>query len=188
MKYKIEVITLSEYKKISEERRAEYDFVIQHGNACPPKDVLNIGELTSCSFGFVKDLQYLYAQIDIDAVVFFNKFYEILESGRNIKQKDVENLSIFAFYSQLFWFSSQIRKINELELNLITRQSGNVNYPDGSVFEKYGSFVQMLTLANDDITKINKVRELDYSLCYSKLLYIKDVTEYEQDFRMLNKK
>ena len=186
--YRIEVITLRKYLSLKQDARAEYDFVIKYSEAAKAKDFFKFGSLFECSFGFVKDLQYLYSIPDMDAIKFFDEFFNILHTHKGVSKDTILNMSVFSFYSMLFYLSEQIKEINNKELNLVTSTNNSFIYPDSERFNKYNSFIQLLTLANDDITKIDAVRNIQYSIAFTYLLYKKDLQEYEQEFRTLNEK
>ena len=48
-------------------------------------------------------------------------------------------------------------------------------------FDKYGHYLQLRELANNDITKIEAVKQIKYSAALMELMVRKDLNDYEKE-------
>jgi len=169
---------------ISENERDRYDFAIKFGNVVEAIDHLKIGSFSDCKFGFVKEFQQLYANVDITPNDFYNKFFIILKQWLGVERQKILRHTVFEFYDIISYIAKEIKTINKLEENLISN-IGSIDDEDTETFSKFGFYPQLLTLAGGDITKIDTVENYKYDLCFTYLLYEKE--QYEFKYRQ-NKK
>lgn len=179
-------ITFREYLfELKESEQAEYNFAAKFGNVVTGSDVFGIGEFSNRSFGFVKDAQALYGNVDIDGETFFKEFTKILNDWLHIDENRLLDIPVFDYFNTLSFFAKQVQNINIAEESLISTIGEPVDESAES-FARFGVLAQYLDLANNDITKIKDVEKLEYLICFSVLLYRKE--QYEYQYRQSKKR
>lgn len=163
---------------LTESEQEEYNFACKFGDIITGKDIFAIGSFHERSFGCVKDIQTLYGNVNIDAESFYNEFVNILDTHFDVSEDRLLDISVFDYFDTISFFAKEIRLINTIEESLISTVGEPID-EGSSVFAKFGVLAQYLNLAGNDITKINKIEKLDYSLCFSVLLYRKEQYEYQ---------
>lgn len=166
---KLPLITIAEYLAL--EDKTEYNFALKYAEQSQARDVLNFGDLVKKSFGDVKDYQYLFSKEDY-IIRFVNKY----------GAKKLNHLNVFEFFAFIRYVASQVERVNNIENQLLSHSPTNDEVEAGlERFNKYGSFSQLNSLANNNILNFASVRKLPYEDALTKLAYDKDVNEYQRD-------
>jgi hypothetical protein len=84
---------------------------------------------------------------------------------------------------------NEIELINKIESENLGHDSTGEEQSAGiEIFSKYRSFPQFLSLCNEDLTKMELIRKLEYSVCFAKLMYDADLVQYQNNiFKIRNK-
>jgi hypothetical protein len=182
MKMIIENISFKEYSEADEERREKYDYYIKY---CKQggRDIFRLGQFEDQSFGTVKDFQAFLNGAGLDWITFFNMISKLT----GIHLKKIAEYSIFRLQEARLYIKNEIDRINLLE----SENLGHVSMPMEAaagveVFQKYGAFLQIDTLAGGDPTKYEQIKALNYSICFTKLLLEKDRNEYFDRYSKLS--
>lgn len=158
------------------EDKSEYDYYIQYSDYFnDAKNVLNIPELDELPFGFIKDYQTDLESGDLD----FSKQIEYLSKIIDfeiIKTKYLDEITKTCSH-----MLSSIINMLEIEERLLSNEISQDEEAAGAfTFSNFGVFPQFLQLANDDITKIEQIRNMKYSDCLMYLLYKHQMSQYEK--------
>jgi len=180
MAIEIENITLLEYHEIPEdsELRREYDFAIKYGKTYnSPRDVFEVGDFTEQTFGFIKDIQQ-----DYQGVLKWDTILEYIKKLTGKDFKEIAKYKLLAICRFNAYIISEINRINEIESNLL----GHIATADEERagiknFSKFGAYPQLRKLAKEDLTKIEEVKNLPYSLCLLELHFSKIENEYKEN-------
>lgn len=181
MRIRLKNITYHDYLyNITEQEREKYDFAAKFGDIIKGNDVFSIGKFEDRPFGFVKDFQNLYGNLDIEPEAFFFEYFRIFKEWLQIEKETILQTPIFDYYNNLTYCAAEIRKINRIEETLVSTIGDQTNDTEAN-FGKFGVLPQFLELAGNDLTKIDQIGRLQYSLCFSVLLYRKEL--YESQYR-----
>jgi hypothetical protein len=171
----LEDITLKEYFELEE--KENYDFAIKYSKSVfnKPLDIFKIGDMTELSFGLIKDLQY-----DIEQGLSWMKFLDYLEEITGIDVKKIVNYKLTAICRVRSYILKEIERINEIENELLAY------YPDSDEknagideFNKFGNYGQLRKLANEDVTKLDEVKKIKYSIGLMELYYQRVESDYQ---------
>lgn len=170
---KLDNITFVDYVNLKD--RSEYDYALRYG-IYESKDLFLIGEMVDCPFGFVKDMQDI---LNYEGLT-WEKLIDEISTYKKINKADVANRPLFDLHKFRLYLKEQVEKINEIE-----QISGHAPEPDEEsagieVFAKYRAFLQYDKLSNGDITKIEEIKKLPYSICFAKLMLDADKADYEE--------
>ena len=180
MKKKVLNISFVEYANLTD--RSEYDFILRYAKL-EPADHLKIGSFDENTFGFVKDIQDLMNTTGLNWETFFDE----MNKRTGIDLQTLAKKPLFDLQSQRLFIKQQVDMINTLE----STQLGHTASPDEEqagldVFKKYRAFCQfdkLMTLWPQ--YKLDEVRALPYSLCFTKLMYESDKMEFEKALHKL---
>lgn len=151
-----------------------------------PLDLFKLGDLTDCQFGFVKDVQDL---LNYEGLT-WEKFFEEISNYKKITQRRIALMPLFDLHRARLYLKKEVEKINEIESNGLGHNPSAEEESAGiNIFEKYRAFLQFDKLTGGDITKIDEIRKLPYSLCFAKLMLEADKAEFESNLiRSRNRK
>ena len=151
-----------------------------------PLDLFKLGDLTDCQFGFVKDMQDL---LNYEGLT-WEKFFEEISNYKKITQRRIALMPLFDLHRARLYLKKEVEKINEIESNGLGHSPSSEEESAGiNIFEKYRAFLQFDKLTGGDITKIDEIRKLPYSLCFAKLMLEADKAEFESNLiRSRNRK
>ncbi len=182
MKVKVRNIPYKEYFTLLD--RSEIDSYLKYGKF-ESKDLFNFGDFTSLEFGFVKDVQELFT----DAFLTWKMLIDEIVKYKKIRISEISKLGVFDLHCSFLYIKEQIELINKIESeNLGHTPTFEENEAGIEVFQKYKSFPQFLSLCNGDLTKLESIRKIEYSVCFAKLMYDADYSQYESNlFRIRNK-
>lgn len=177
---KIEHVSIKDY--YSKDRGVNNDIikVLKFGKF-KAVDHFKIGDITEKTFGFVKDLQYLFGiDLTIDVIA------EFLSDNNIISNEDFFKTSIFHFRESQEYLRKQVEGVNKIERDFLG-SSPTVDEVNAGIdrFGKYGSFIQLDSLACGVIAEHKVVRALPYSVCFAKLELNFDKAEYERDLNKI---
>lgn len=183
MKKLLNNISFLEYFELRNKK--EYDFALRFGNF-EPLDLFKFGDFVDKSFGFVKDFQEI---LNYEGLT-WERFFEEIEKETKLDKKQIAKYPLFELHRCKLYIKNEIEKINTIELNALGHKATNEEESAGlETFAKYRSFLQFDTLAGGDITKIDVVRLVPYSVCLAKLMLDADRKEYEETlFKIRNRK
>jgi hypothetical protein len=182
MKVNVKNISYKEYFELKDSTM--YDYYLEYGEF-EPEDTLNIGSFFDLTFGFVKDMQY-YASEGLNWQVFFESVSEV--TGKDIKE--LSDMSLFDLHKCRLYCIEEVKRINEIEVNNLGHQpSAAEERADISRFNSYGPFIQFDKLAGGNVLKFDKIKELKYDFCFTKLKLEADRDSYMEDYqRIISKK
>jgi hypothetical protein len=169
--------SFNDYTLLSELDRDEFDVIIKYStDFYESVDTFKIGELTEKSFGVVKDIQYGINNNTLTWSEYFDYVNQItLVTVEELKATPMLKLIQFRNY-----LVTEVIRINELEKILLSHEAtAEEQEANLEEFEKFGAYLQIRALTNNDITKHEQVRQIKYSLCLIELRVRQLEREYE---------
>lgn len=166
-------LTLREYFEI--EDKTEWDFVLKYIEA---RDVFKAGDFTELSFGLIKEIQEA-----INNGMIWDKLINFI--ARILKKKErvigtYKLLDIGRFKSYMI---SEIERINAIEEQLLGHTPTAEEKQAGiEEFKKFGFYGQIRTLAKHDVTKIDEVENMVYSIGLTELAYQKTESDFKKAY------
>lgn len=155
-------------------------------------DSIGIGDLTDCSFGLIKEIL-----IDMEGGFPFEKQYNslvkiIAEKGLKTNLLDMELLT---FVQQLNYMKDCLNEIIETERQLLSdsdfdekAERAAIGDDGKSLFDGIEVYLQLRSLANEDITKIDAVEHMKYSDCLLELYTRQQLRKFEKNYERLSKR
>lgn len=179
-------ISLKEYLGLYD--KSDYDFAMKYskkpGLYNDALNVYSIKPLIDFSFGLIKDIQSSFSQKFIS----WNELIDFFVELTGIKKEKLINQKLVAIcrfkkyvYDEV---SELINNENELLKHIPTTDEESAGIDE---FGKYGVYIQLRKLANEDITKIEDIRKIKYSSCLLELLYQKDLYNYQTKLNKIKK-
>jgi hypothetical protein len=175
-----------EFLQLSPVELTEYVSIMQFAKPFRQEvDIFNIGDITTCNFGLIKDLQY-----DLQSDIDYDKMFEHISMITKKNIEDLHNFSLLKILQFKNYYISEIKRICEIENNLLSYEPTNEEKNAGiENFNSLGIYNQIRNLAGNDVTKIEAVRAVKYSDCLLELYARKLTCDYEISYRnILNKK
>lgn len=166
-------ISVKEYLELDE--RAEYDFAIKNAiQFNEPIDTLEIGNLIYKPFGIIKDFQYF-----LENGLTFNKQIELMiELTGN---KELIKTKLTDYCKACNYVTKSIEKIIDTERQVLSYQSTFEEESAGiGLFDGLGIYMQIRKLANNDVTKLEAVRNIQYCDCFTELVALKQLDEFQR--------
>ena len=154
-------------------------------------DILNIGDITECSFGLVKEIL-----MDMEGEWTFENQYEALRKILLEKQNNADLLSmnIVEFVQELNYIKDCLEQIVKNEIELLSNsefdeiaEKAAIGDNGKSLFEGLEVYLQLRQLANEDITKIDKIEKMKYSDCFLELYARNQLNKFESNYNRLVK-
>jgi len=146
----------------------QLEFALKYSNSSKAKDGYKCGELVKRSFYEVKELQRLFSSDD--------NFFELIKFVIELFNIP-KNPPLFDFFAFINFLKSEIEKVNDIEVNLISEVQSDI---DPALFEPFGYLIQIDELAKGDILNYERIKALPYEVCFTKLLYEKVKFEAQQ--------
>lgn len=177
-----ENITFKQYSEL--QNPEEYSYIMKYSRLFNlPNDVYNAGDFTQKTFGIVKDLQY-----DLTKGATWMQLLDYFSKLTGKPVKDFVNdgiMQICQFKSYVF---SEIERINEIEkVGLASQPTADEEKAGIERFGIYGNYLQFVDLANDDITKIEQVKQMKYIDCFMLLKLRHDRSQFQKDLMRVRK-
>lgn len=180
----LEDISLKEYLELEE--KDDYDFAIKYSKSIfnKPLDVFGIGDMTELTFGIIKDIQY-----DVLEGMNWIKFLEYLQTLTKINLKKLVNYKLTTICRVKSYIYEEIKRINEIETELLGYTPDSDEKSAGiDSFNQFGTYGQLRKLANEDITKLEDVKKIKYSICLMELYYQKTENEFQTQLMKIKSK
>jgi len=180
---KVPNISFLQYYNLTD--RDNYNYYLKYADI-KPKDIFNLGKFIELSFGFVKDLQELY---NSSGFIMWNDLFNEIEKLTGKNKDKLSQLPLFDLHAFRLYLYEEIEEVNKREsANLSHKASAEETIAGLDEFGKYKAFLQFDKLAGGDILKIDEVRKLPYSICFTKLLLEAERTEFEKRLINIRKK
>lgn len=154
-------------------------------------DILNIGDITECSFGLVKEIL-----MDMEGEWTFGQQYESLQKILLEKQNntDILSMNIVEFIQELNYVKDCLEQIVKNEIELLSNSDFDeiaeravIGDNGKSLFEGIEVYLQLRQLANEDITKIDQIEKMKYSDCFLELYARNQLNKFESNYNRLTK-
>ena len=154
-------------------------------------DILNIGDITECSFGLIKEIL-----MDMEGVWSFENQYEalrkiLLEKGNNV---DILSMNIVEFVQELNYMKDCLDQIIKNEIELLSNsdfdeiaERATIGDNGKSLFEGIEVYLQLRQLANEDITKIDQIEKMKYCDCFLELYARNQLNKFESNYNRIAK-
>jgi len=183
MKIKKANISFIEYVSLKD--RSEYDYLLKYGGL-KADDYFNLGDFLNLEFGFIKDMQEHLNYTGLD----WQTYLEEISKHTRKDLKKLANIGIFDLYQSRLYLRQEIERITKLESSNLGHKASIEEEQAGiEVFDKYRSFLQFDHLTKGNIIKINDIRKIKYSICFTKLMLDADRSEFDNKlFNIRNKK
>jgi hypothetical protein len=170
-------ITFLEYAALKD--RGQYDYYLRYGNF-KPDDYFNLGDFTKQNFGFVKDMQDYLNHTGLTWQIFI----EEMAKKKKWPMKKIARTPVFFLQQARLYVKEQIENINFIENRALSYSPSAKEESAGiNTFEKYRAFVQYDQLTGGDLLKLERVKNLSYTLCFTKLSLEADKSAYERDLK-----
>lgn len=166
----MENITLREY--LDTEDKVEYDFLIKY---VMPADVYNVGDFTELPFGIIKDLQY-----DVSEGLTWTQLIGYLSKILKKKERVIGSYKILDVAKFKSYMIAEIERIGLVERELLSYTPTTDEQQAGiDSFDKFGSYGQLRKLCGGDVTKMDAVNNIKYSLALRELYYLKTESDFQ---------
>lgn len=174
-------ISLLDYLQLDD--RSEYDFWIKYSFECGAKDVFEVGNFMKLPFGFIKDQQY-----ELSKGMPWEKLIEAFEILTKKTIKELVAMPLEEIIQSRNYFINEMNKINLLESETLCHEPDEKELKAGiDRFNVLGVYLQIESLAGNDVLKIEEVKKLPYETCYLWLYSQSLKAEYQKDYIRLNK-
>jgi hypothetical protein len=180
MKTALKDIHIIEYNKLQD--KTAYDYALQFGNL-ESLDYFNFGDIFEMTFEEVKLLQN-----EFSGGIDFETYFSFLMKNKKITEKQFLKTSIFSIYRSMLYLKNEIEKLNLAESRLNSRPDADMISAGIDIFSDYANFGQYYSLAKGDITKIENIKKIKYSLCFLFLKYEKDISDFERALQRIKMK
>lgn len=176
----LENITVRQYFNL--EDKSQYDFAMKYAfKFTDPVDEYKAGDVMELPFGFIKDLQY-----DIERGMNMNDMVDHVL--KLTKKKSVSDEPLDKFVRFCSYLVEGVKNIMETEQSALAYEALDKEQSAGiDRFKDLGIYLQIRSLTGGDVTKVEQVRALPYSLCFTEMYTQKQLKEYENDLRKRNK-
>lgn len=173
-------ITFRQYIEL--EDKSLYNYALKYSRKLnEPLDLFEIGEFTKLKFGQVKDLQHNFSNgINWENLITF------VTDLKKISPEKIAGHKFFDMCKFFRYISEQLSGLNDLEQNLYTRISSKDESAGIDNLSKFGVMIQIDRLAKGDLLKYDAIRDLPYSLCFTKMLMDKEINDFEIAKNKLN--
>lgn len=177
-------ITVNDYIEL--EDKTEYDFAINFANQYNELiDEYGIGDIIQLKMGIVKDIQ---DEMEFGTLTFEKKidYLNLILKKENSEWIGSEKLAKFS--RGLNYLYSGIEEIIKAERMVLCHEPSIEEEAAGlERFSKLGVYLQLRKLANGDITKIEAIREMPYSSCFTELYTQKLEFDFQKDLNDIYK-
>lgn len=177
-------ITVAEYFEL--EDKSEYDFAIEFALIFQQsKDEYSINDVTDLPFGIIKDIQ---DEIENGKMNFVKRCYWI---DKIINKKDgswVGKEKLIRFITGSNYLINEIEKLINTE-RIIFSHEPSIEEEEAGLdrFNGLGIYLQLRKLAGNDVTKIEAVKQLPYSLCFTELFTMKQEYDFQKELNEIFK-
>lgn len=143
------------------------------------KDWYDIKDVYELPYGIIKDIQSDIENEEID-------IFKLLEYLKKITDK---KLYFYSSVQTCNWLLENVVSLLETESKLLGGKATNEEIEAGiEEFASLGVYNQLRTLCGNDITKIDKVREVKYSWAFCELVARKKEHEFEKSLKEIYQK
>jgi len=208
---KIKDISFFDYTKLEGEEREHYDFAIKYGNM-KSFDLFQIGSFLECTFGFVKEFQYIlnsrdekgnslftfekYIELVIDNVTLkpqklnfkakIRKFIVKMLNKEAEKKTIIASMSIFDLIKSYNYAVEQLFAINNIEnANLSHDPTPEEKQAGIGLFQDMGNFIQQHKLSKFFNCSFDEVENKQYNVCFVALKYDCDLAQYQREINRI---
>jgi hypothetical protein len=172
----LQPLTVSEYFDL--EDSSQYDFAMKYAfKFTDPVDEYGVGEVTELSFGFIKDFQW-----DLETGLTMAKLIDYvlqLTGKKTVKDEPLDKFCRFCSY-----LTDGVKTILDNEQETLAYEPTDQEQAAGmDRFKHLGVYLQIRSLTGGDVTRVETVRALPYSLCFTEMYTAKQLKEYEDEIR-----
>jgi len=172
---KLQIPNISFLEYVSLPDRSEYDYYLEYG-MLEANDLFKLGNFDDRTFGFVKDMQ---EHLNFGGLT-WEIFFDEMNKATDMNKDNIATMSIFELQKARLYCKEQIEHINSIEsANLGYKPTAREEQAGLEEFAKYRSFIQIDKLTGGDVTKIDAIKEVPYSICFAKLMLESDKAAYE---------
>lgn len=186
----IKKLTVKELVNECDER---YAFAIQYGKEFQEsKDSIGLGDLTQRSFGVIKEI-LMMMEGDFNFTEQLSALQKLIDDSK-LRIRAIE-MDVLQFVQELNYMKDEMKKIVDAEIELLS----NAEYDEiaeravmgnngKSLFEGLEVYMQLRQLANEDITKIDKIEKMKYSDCLIELYTRNQLSKFQKNYERLSKR
>jgi len=167
-------LTVAEYSNLENTR--DYDFAMLYAfKFTDPVDEYNVGDVMELPFGFIKDFQF-----ELEHGLTFAKLVDFVLQYTGKKTVGPQPLDKFCRFAN--YLKKSIEDIIEIENQTLSYEPSDKEQNAGmDRFKDLGVYLQIRSLTGGDVTKVESVRALPYSLCFTELFAAKQLYEYNKE-------
>lgn len=182
-------MTLGQFLQNCTEEQAEE--IVVNDEFKKSLDILNLGDITECSFGLVKEIL-----MDMEGEWTFGEQYEALGKIMLEKQNNADLLSmnIVEFIQELNYMKDCMNGIVKNEIELLSNSEFDeiaeravIGDNGKSLFEGIEVYLQLRQLADGDITKIDQIEKMKYCDCFLELYTRNQLSKFESNYNRILK-
>ena len=177
-------ISVAEYFEL--EDKSEYDFAIEFAFVFQQsKDEYLINDVTDLSFGVIKDIQ---DEIENGEMNFTRRCYWISKILNKEDESWIGKEKLIRFIIGSNYLINEIEKLINAERIVFTHEPTIEEEEAGlDRFNGLGIYLQLRKLAGNDVTKIEAVKQLPYSLCFTELFTMKQEYDFQKELNEIYK-
>lgn len=173
----VERITVKKYSTLVD--KSNYDFAIQYAKEfTEPEDTFKIGDVYEIPFGIIKDIQQ---DLEDGTLTEAGQLEYLLKIKPELK---IDKMYLDDFCRGLNYLYSNIVNLLETEMELL---GGEVTVEEMQAginrFNSIGIYLQLRQLANNDITKIDDIKQLSYNKCFIELYTRKQESDFQRELQ-----
>jgi hypothetical protein len=177
----VDRITFLEYIQL--EDKSVYDFWMKYAYECQAKDVFGVGDFMKLPFGFIKDQQY-----ELTKGMGWEKMLDAFSILTKKTVKQLVKYPLLEICQFKNYFLAEMEKINMVESETLSHSADKKEIAAGiDRFNVLGAYLQIESLAGNDVLKIESVKKLPYETCYLWLYSQSLKADYQHDYIHVNK-
>lgn len=175
-------IKVSEFFNLKE-GQDEYIFAIKFAEEFyKEEDTMGIGDVYELKFGLIKDIQADLEDGDIN----INKYIGYINSIK--PELKIGDMYLDEFTRGCNYLITSITELLQNEIDtLVTLPSTEEEQAGLDRFNGLGIYLQMRSLANNDITKIEYIKGMTYLKCYLELYTRKQENDFQKELERIYK-
>ena len=178
-------ITLKEYVELDDKK--EYEFALKYSKEFKKSnDYFKLGDFNELKFGFVKDAQYYLSN-----GMTYDRYASMISEQKNIK--NIGNTHILDFFQSFNYFQEQIKQISDIEMVALaskntSKEQEEMEAAGIEMFEVFGVYLQIRSIAIALNTTIEQVRNMKYSDAFVELAYQKTDFQFKKNLNYIRSK
>ena len=165
-------IILKQYLELEPDDRSDYDFALKFAiqfTKC--EDTFSIKDVSEIEFGLVKEYMQRLEQMT---------YFELLDILKKIKDLNYLNMPLDVFSRGVSWLNNEIENLIEIEGKMLVSNLSAKELNAGDKLDGLGYYLQERELCGGDITKLEAIRSLPYSACFTELYARKKINDYQK--------